>query len=378
MKQPYKVIVWGPGAVGKAGLRELLRRPEFEIVGVMGYSPDKIGKDVGELIGHAPIGVKVTNDKEAIFALDADCVFYTGAFPADAESMERDLIRILESGKHVVTSTSHHYPQFHSQAYMNRLEAACQKGGTCIHGSGENPGFWFERVALTLTGLCSEVEHLKLEEFVDCHGGTSAGTLYSVGFNQTVEQASVPRQKVAKVWEEYHFGETLALASQALFNRPPERIERKSAFHTTDKEIVLSKAKGDLMDMRIEKDRVSAQTHTFTAYLDGRPRLTDEVTWYLKPENAPFPIKDQHYWRIQLEGKPVSLSCEFSAFATLEGHQLKRLDDPTSVTWYITVLPMIQAIPIVCSHKPGVVLPSVFSHAVPDYRLLEGRTDVVG
>ena len=371
MRDPYKVIVWGPGAVGTAGLRVLLKRPEFEVVGVLGFNPMKLGKDVGELIGQPLTGVKVTGDKELILNLAADCVLYTGAVPIDSDSMEHDLMRILESGKNVVTSASHHYPQFHGHAYMNRLEAACHKGNSCIHGTGENPGFWFERLALTLTGMCADVEYLKLTEYLDLgSGGSSAESLIAIGFNKTVEQASEPGP-LSKMWEQYYFVETLSLASQALFNRPPDRVEQKTVFHPCDEKIVLSKSCADPMDLIIEKGRVGAMTHCFTAYLDGKARLTDEVKWYLKCENAPFEVKNEHYWLIELEGRPVSFRCEISAFASLVGPQLKHPVDPTPMSMYATVLPMIQAIPVVCAHKPGVVLSSVFTHSVPDFRLLE-------
>ena len=44
---PYKVIVWGTGFVGKMVIAELLRNPEYELVGVIGHFPEEIGKDVG-------------------------------------------------------------------------------------------------------------------------------------------------------------------------------------------------------------------------------------------------------------------------------------------------------------------------------------------
>ena len=166
-KKPYRVIVWGPGAVGRACLRTLIKRDDCQIVGVLAYSPDKNGKDVGELIDHAPIGVKVTTDKEAIFALQADVVLYAGMLPFDTPSHDSDIIRLLESGKNVVTAVAFHYAHNHGVAYVGKFEAACRKGNASLHGSGENPGFWFERVALTLTGTCSHVEHLQLHEFAD-------------------------------------------------------------------------------------------------------------------------------------------------------------------------------------------------------------------
>ena len=54
------------------------------MVGVLGYGPsDKIGEDVGELINHPPIGVKVTpySSRESILEMDADCVLWTGILP---------------------------------------------------------------------------------------------------------------------------------------------------------------------------------------------------------------------------------------------------------------------------------------------------------
>jgi 4-hydroxy-tetrahydrodipicolinate reductase len=378
VRNPYKIIIWGPGAVGQAAIRELVKRPEFEIVGVLGYSPSKIGRDVGELIGGPAVGVTISGDVDEILGMDADCVLYTGTWPLDGESMERDLMRILESGKNIVTAASHHYPQFHDAAYLERLDKACQAGNSSIHGSGENPGFWFERVALTLTGLCTEVEHIELSEFVDVGaGGTAPEVLNAGGFNMTVEQASAP-SPANEVWATYYYVETLTLASQAIFNRPPDRIEKNSTYHVTETGIELSKAKGDLVDWVIEPGRVGAITHTMVAYIDDVPRLTNQVNWYLTRPNAPFPVKDDNYWQIQLEGKPVSLDCEFSAFATLNGRELTHPGDATPMTWYVTAMPLIQAIPIVCASAPGIVLPTVFTHTVPDFRLLEQRTSVVG
>ena len=113
MRTPYRVIVWGPGAVGRACLRTLVKRDDCQIVGVLAYSADKNGKDVGELIDHVPIGVKVTTDKEVIFALEADVVLYAGMLPFDAPTHDSDIIRLLESSKNVVSAVAFHYAHNH-------------------------------------------------------------------------------------------------------------------------------------------------------------------------------------------------------------------------------------------------------------------------
>ena len=72
----YRVIQWGIGNVGTVALRHFAHNAVYEVVGVLCNRPEKVGKDAGELVGVAPIGVLATNNKAAIEALDADCVFY--------------------------------------------------------------------------------------------------------------------------------------------------------------------------------------------------------------------------------------------------------------------------------------------------------------
>jgi len=376
-KDPYRVIVWGPGGVGRACLRELIKRDDCQIVGVLAYSPDKNGKDVGELVGHAPIGVKVTTDKEAIFALKADAVLYSGMLPFDAPAMESDIIRLLESGKNVVSAVAFHYAHNHGPDYVEKFEAACRKGNVSLHGSGENPGFWFERVALTLTGACNHVEHLQLHEFADLStSGSTAELLEGVCFGLTPEQAAAPGPMDA-LWQEYYFVEILNMGSITLFGRPLDRVEHTPKHYFAEQDIVLEKSNGAPMDIVIRKGRVSAMTHAFTGYLDGRPRLSASVNWFLRRENSPFEVKSEHSWLVELEGTPVSLRCEMGAFASLKDNLEFYPGDPTTSTYYITAVAMIQAIPVVCGHEPGIVYPTIFTNATNDLRRLEGRRTIV-
>ncbi len=95
----YRVIQWATGGVGRAGIEGILSHPELDLVGVWVHSEDKNGRDAGELCGRDPIGVRATTDAEALLAMEADCVFYA---PIMADKAE--VIRILESGKNVVTT----------------------------------------------------------------------------------------------------------------------------------------------------------------------------------------------------------------------------------------------------------------------------------
>ena len=73
----HRVIQWATGGVGRAAIEGILDHPELELVGCWVHSAEKAGRDVGEIVGRAPIGVRATHDVEALLALDADCVLYS-------------------------------------------------------------------------------------------------------------------------------------------------------------------------------------------------------------------------------------------------------------------------------------------------------------
>ena len=67
----YRVIQWATGAVGSAALREIIRHPKLELVGVKVYYDHKDGRDAGDIVNMGKTGVIATKDVDAIMALDA-------------------------------------------------------------------------------------------------------------------------------------------------------------------------------------------------------------------------------------------------------------------------------------------------------------------
>ena len=84
----YRVVQWATGDVGRRAMREVIRHPALELVGVLVYDTAKAGIDAGEICGEARTGIVATTDRNSIFGLKADCVLYmpraTGAASARA------------------------------------------------------------------------------------------------------------------------------------------------------------------------------------------------------------------------------------------------------------------------------------------------------
>ena len=165
----YRVIQWSTGNVGVAALRCIIGHPELELVGVWVHSPDKAGRDAGELCGLPATGVRATNDADALLALDADCVSYTAT--ADLRPAEAivEMARVARSGKNIVSSSvvAMVWPTHIDPAMRGPLEDACRDAGVSCFTSGIDPGWANDILPLLLTGTCQNVEQLRVMEIVN-------------------------------------------------------------------------------------------------------------------------------------------------------------------------------------------------------------------
>src|SRR5262249_58720690 len=103
---PIRTVVWSTGGVGSIAIDAVQRRPDLELVGVWVHSPEKVGRDAGELAGGAAAGVAATNDADALIALQPDCVVYAASGPDRDAAAVPDYLRLLNAGINIVSTTS--------------------------------------------------------------------------------------------------------------------------------------------------------------------------------------------------------------------------------------------------------------------------------
>lgn len=179
MGNRYRIIQWTTGLVGRSALRYTLDRPYFEVVGVKCYSPDKVGKDAGELVRRAPIGVAATTDDAALLRLSADCVIFT---PRDSGQRDPSIpgsgshqhfqtaLALLRSGKNVVSSLcppTHYRHLADPDRFFGEISEACGAGGTSIHFTGVDPGYFTDYLPVALASAIGRVERIRTWEILD-------------------------------------------------------------------------------------------------------------------------------------------------------------------------------------------------------------------
>src|SRR6185312_11688145 len=191
MPEPLRTVVWSTGGVGSIAIDAIGRRPDLELVGVWVHSPDKVGKDAGELAGGAPIGLPATNDADALIALSPDCVVYAASGPERDGAAVPDYVRLLQAGINVVstTSTSLVYPpSYFAPDWREQLEAAAKAGGASFYGSGIFPGFASDQLALLMTTQSKHIRTITASEIaLNDHYPVADVMMDGMGFGRPLE-----------------------------------------------------------------------------------------------------------------------------------------------------------------------------------------------
>ena len=368
MRKPYRVILWGPGQVGQACLRGLLSRPEFELVAVLAFSAEKDGMDVGELLNMEPTGLKITTDRDAVIAMEADVVLHTCRTMTLPEDRDPDVIRLLESGKNVISSAAYHYPRATSDEYAVMLEAACQRGGASLHGTGIHPSY-ADRMITAFSGLMTELDHILIQEFCDGAGCDTPDPLIATGFGQTPEEheaaAAHTPESLRELFHVYYRSVPMLLANE-LFGKEMTRF-------TAETRCVVAEEDIELKALTIKKGTNAALHFTYKAWIGDHHFYTNDEYYYLTPRYCPSDeVSGDYEHAFVLEGKPTSVKARMNYKAS-QVNDLENLPGDTLIQpQHTTATPMIQAIPIICDAEPGIIDQSRFMpcHYAADFREL--------
>lgn len=347
---PYRVVVYGPGRMGSVALLELVRRPEFHIAGVRGYSPAKAGRDAGELLGLDPLGVAVTIDADVALAIDCDCVLYCGRDMGD-NNTDDEVLRLLRSGRNVVTPIPYNNavlwrePEFHA-----RLVRACEEGGTSFHATGLSPDLVSERLALALTGMCADLRSLTIRENWPV-AGLDPVLLEVVGIGLPVAEAHQrPGGAVISRNILWSVGRSVEQAFGVTFDRVEERHD-----------FVASPVDVAVAGVTAEAGTVGRVTHSFDGWVDAigvEPVFRLELNWYLGAENLPDGVRPGEYWVIEMEGRPSARMVVDLRASLADRRRYYEIGDMrTDPGYHGTIAACMQAIPHVVAADPG-VLPS--------------------
>ncbi|MFC8525872.1 dihydrodipicolinate reductase [Nocardia sp. NPDC057227] len=331
----YRVVQWTTGNVGKSSVKALLAHPGLELVGCYAWSPEKAGKDVGELVGVDPVGVTATDDVKALLALEPDCVVYNPMWIDVAE-----LEQILASGANVVTTAS--FITGHNlEAGRARLDEAARRGGSTLFGSGVSPGF-AQLLAIVAANACNRVDRVTIAEQADTTFYDSPATERPVGFGTAIDDPALAgmAEKGTAV-----FAEAVRLLADSLGTELDE-IRCVAEYAQTTEDL-------DLGSWTIEKGCVAGVFVSWQGIVAGKTVVDLNVRWRKGQTLDPDWKLDGDGWKITVDGLPtVTMNVGFLPPPDFVGETIA---DFMVLGHVMTAMPPIHAIPAVVQARAGIV-----------------------
>jgi hypothetical protein len=343
---PYRVIQWGTGNTGAHTLRFLLGDPAFEVVGVWVSREQNVGRSAGELAGLPAGGPTATNAVDEIVGLDADCVVYMAAEPSgspnepgtDGWHSVDTICRLLASGKNVVATgiSGLTNPRAYGDDVHDRLRLAAESGAATFFGTGIEPGFMCDALALSLSSVSRDIRSIRAQECLSYatydqpNYHVSHGGIWGAPCDRTYSDAFAEHILAAGM------GGPVQLLADALgvtLDEITATVDLAAA--GVDFEVPMGPiAKGTVAGYRFE----------LLGMVGAEARIAVEHVTRIHPDVAPdWPSLGPGGFRVIIEGTP-----SFTAEVVFDE------DDPTVAGCLGTAARAVNSISIVCAAPPGV------------------------
>jgi 2,4-diaminopentanoate dehydrogenase len=162
-----RVVVVGMGPIGIAAGNAVLADSGLQLVGLVDLHPEKIGKTLGELgVGAGCGGPKVSGSLDKAVANGADVAIVTTTSFFDRIT---DTLRWCTQHKlHVVSSCEEMaWPTYRHAQLAQEIDAEAKRAGVALLGTGVNPGFLMDYLAVVLSSMTTQVTSVKCARYVD-------------------------------------------------------------------------------------------------------------------------------------------------------------------------------------------------------------------
>ncbi len=333
-ERPLRVVQWTTGKVAREAIKVILDRPNLELVGVYAYSKEKAGQDVGDLakLGRK-LGIKATNDIDALIALKPDCVVHMPLHPE-----VEDMARLLRAGINIATTASFMTGWGYGEEARRKLEEAAQSGKASLFGSGINPG-WIDNLTAAASSLCREVNQVRIVESFNIGLWAGDANQDALGWGRPagdpthakdVEKTTLP------------FGDAVeTIAALFKFKLDDVRCEVEFAHATQDL---------DVPGRTVKKGTVAGIMAKWLGISAGLPVIEATVQWSVGDDITPAWEVAMAYL-VEIDGTPqIKMRVE-----VLPEDLTLPIEELMTIGFMFPALPVVNAIPAVVAARPGIV-----------------------
>jgi len=195
-----------------------------------------------------------------------------------------DMTLALESGSNVITTAEEAaFPWAYSREVASEIDSLAKKFRRTVLGTGLNPGFAFDALVLTATGVAWDVASVRVERVVDL-SGFSAAVLHriGVGFSADAFQAGVA---AGSITGHIGFPQSMRIVAGAV-GLSLGHIDRQIA-------PILAETRYDVRYLTVEKGETAGFEQRYTGYVGGEAWFEAVFLGHLDPAGIGHPTRDE-------------------------------------------------------------------------------------
>jgi 4-hydroxy-tetrahydrodipicolinate reductase len=170
MKAPerLRVVLYGLGQIGLETAKAALSRRDIELVGAIDVDPGKLNRDVADLSGLSrPSGIRVSDRAVEVLQVTRPHVAILTTSSRFKEALPQ-IKQCVDARAHVVSSCEELLlPHVRYAAQAKDLDRNAKAMGVAVLGTGVNPGFVMDTMALAATAPCLELKSIRIERVVN-------------------------------------------------------------------------------------------------------------------------------------------------------------------------------------------------------------------
>jgi hypothetical protein len=168
MARELRVILCGLGPIGQGIARLALLAEGLRVVGATDISPTHAGKDLGAVLGlPRKLRIKVEADPARLLRKTrADvAILCTGS---TVKAVKPQVLALLKKGLHVVTTCEEmSFPVPAHHGALKEVDRLARAKRVSVLGTGVNPGYAMDALALMLTAPCASVNRVSVTRVVN-------------------------------------------------------------------------------------------------------------------------------------------------------------------------------------------------------------------
>ena len=162
-----RVVVYGVGPIGQLIARVAFERG-FDVVGAIDIDPQKVGRDLGEVIGLGKtLGIRVEGDADKVLRdTKPDIVLHsTGSF---FDKVYPQIMKAIRAGADVLsTCETLAWPWYRYSDLAELVDNYARSHEVTVLGAGVNPGFVFDALPAVLSVALTRLDRITVVRSLD-------------------------------------------------------------------------------------------------------------------------------------------------------------------------------------------------------------------